>query len=108
QGLSEDDLAAVARRLAALDWARRTHSDSISGEVALAVRSDDDYAGLASRAAHKREVLASLPATAGGDDGDDELIARYFRDRLGRQVPPALEDWASAHGWRRTADLVRA
>ena len=42
------------------------------------------------------------------DARDDELVARYFRDRLGREVRVALDTWAAAHGWGRVIDLVRA
>ena len=71
------------------------------------LRSDDAYAGLAARAARKREVLASLPSDR-ATPADDELVEWYFRERLEREVPVALDAWATAHGWRRVADLVRA
>ena len=104
--LDRDDLPDVARRLAALRWARDAHRDAVAGEVALALRSDDAYAGLAARAARKREVLASLPSDR-ATPADVELVEWYFRERLGREVPVALDAWAIAHGWRRVADLVR-
>ena len=61
RGMSRADLPAVARRLAVLRWAHEAHRDSVAGEVALTVRSDEVYAQLAARAARKRDVLASLP-----------------------------------------------
>ena len=54
----------VARRLAVLRWARDAHRDAVAGEVALALRSDDAYAGLAARALRKRDVLESLRPVA--------------------------------------------
>jgi hypothetical protein len=108
RGLSQAELPAVARRLAVLRWARDAHRDSVAGEMALTVRSEDLYADLAARAARKREVLASLPTSGATRIDDNEVVAWYFRDRLGQQVPAALDAWASAHGWRRVADLLRA
>jgi hypothetical protein len=106
--LDEADLPAVARRLAELRWAHRAHRDAIAGELAFNVRSSKDYAGLAARAARKRDVLASLPTSSAVGTDDAEVISWYFRDRLGLDVPPALDAWASAHGWRRVTDLIRA
>jgi hypothetical protein len=108
RGLSHVDLAAVARRLAALRWTHDANRDAVAGELALALRTEDVYTALAERAAHKRAALAALP-TAGGDAPDDEqVISWYFRERLGQDVPVALEAWASAHGWSRFADFMRA
>jgi hypothetical protein len=106
QDLTDADLPAVARRLAVLRWAHQAHRGSVSGEVALTLRADDAYAGLANRAARKRDALARLPS--GGDVDDSEAVAWYFRERLGQEVPPALDAWASAHGWHRASELVRA
>jgi hypothetical protein len=106
--LDEADLPDVARRLAVLQWAHKAHRDAVSGEVALTLRAADGYADLAARAARKREVLASLPTSSAGDVDDVAVIAWYFRDRLGSDVPVALDAWASAHGWRRVSDLTRA
>ena len=39
---------------------------------------------------------------------DDEVVSWYFRDRLGQEVPVALDAWAAANGWRRVTDLLRA
>ena len=106
RGLSRDDIAALARRLAALRWAHQARHDAVSGELPLALRTDDAYTELAQRAARKRAVLSSLPA--GGDiPTDDEILSWYFLTRLRQEVPPALETWASAHGWSRPSDLVR-
>jgi hypothetical protein len=106
--LDDADLPALARRLAVLRWARQAHRHSVAGEVALAVRSGDDYAALTARAAHKRDVLASLPTPSAVGTDDAEVISWYFRERLGQDVPVALDAWASAHGWRRVMDLMRA
>jgi hypothetical protein len=106
--IGEADLSTVARRLAVLRWARRAHRDSVVGELALTVRSGDGYEQLAARAAYKRDVLASLPASSLADTDDTEVISWYFRDRLGQEVPVALEAWASAHGWGRASDFVAA
>jgi hypothetical protein len=100
--LDRDDLPDVARRLAALRWARDAHRDAVAGEVALALRSDDAYAGLAARATRKRDVLASLPSDR-ATPADVELVEWYFRERVGREAPVALDAWAIAHGWRRVA-----
>ena len=105
--LDRGDLPDVARRLAVLRWARDAHRDAVAGEVALALRSDDAYAGLAARALRKRDVLESLPSDR-AIPPDVELVESYFRERLGREVPVALDAWATAYGWRRVADLVRA
>jgi hypothetical protein len=105
--LDRTDLPEVARRLAVLRWARDAHRDAVSGEMALAVRSDDAYAGLAGRAEQKRCVLASLPSGR-PTPGDGELVGWYFGERLGREVPIALDAWATANGWRHVADLLRA
>ena len=106
RGLNHDDLAAVARRLAAVSWTHRASRDAVSGELPLALRTDDAFTELAQRAACKRATLALLPAV---DElpTDDEVLAWYFRTRLEREPPPALEAWSSAHGWRRPSDLVR-
>lgn len=106
--LGEADLSTVARRLAALRWARRAYRDAVAGELVLTLQSGDRYAWLAARAARKRDVLASLPSSSVTDTDDAEVISWYFRDRLGHEIPAALDAWASAHGWRRVADLVRA
>ena len=108
RGLRRTDLPAVARRLAVLRWAREAHRDSVAGEVALTVRFDDAYAGLAARAARKREALASLRSADAPAVDDGEVIDWYFRERLGRDVPVALDAWAQAHGWPRVGDLLRA
>jgi hypothetical protein len=101
------DLPGLARRLGVLRWARDAHRDAVAGEMALALRSDDAYAALAERAARKRDALASLPSGR-TPPTDRELVEWYFRDRLGEDVPVALDAWATTHGWRDIADLVRA
>lgn len=108
RGLSQADLSDVARRLAVLRWAHAAHRDSVAGEVALTVQSDDRYTELAARASRKLDVLASRPAASAVDIDDAEVISWYFRERLGQDVPIALDAWASANGWRRATDLVRA
>jgi hypothetical protein len=108
RGLNHDDLAALARRLAALRWAHDAYRDSVAGELALALRSDDVYTALAERAAHKRAALASLPTPDGVATDDEQVISWYFRERLRREPPVALEAWASAHSWSRLADFMRA
>ena len=108
RGLNDVDLAALARRLAALRWAHDAYRDSVAGELALALRSDDVYTALAQRAAHKRAALASLPTADGGTPDDEQVIAWYFHERLRQEVPVALEAWASAHNWSRLADFMRA
>lgn len=108
RGLSTADLPAVAQRLAALRWAHDAHREAVAGEVAFTLRSDDVYAELVARAARKRSVLASAPASRAPDIDDRALISWYFGERLGRPVPVALDAWASANGWRQVVDLVRA
>jgi hypothetical protein len=105
--LDRADLPEIGRRLAVLRWARDAHRDAVVGEMTLAVRSDDTYAALAGRAERKREVLASLPSDR-ATPGDEELVAWYFRERLGQEVPLALDAWATANGWRHVSELVRA
>jgi len=105
--LDRADLPEIGRRLAVLRWARDAHRDAVVGEMTLAVRSDDTYAALAGRAGRKREVLASLPSDR-ATPGDEELVAWYFRERLGQEVPLALDAWATANGWRHVTELVRA
>jgi hypothetical protein len=105
--LDRTDLPEIGRRLAVLRWARDAHRDAVAGEMTLAVRSDDTYIGLADRAERKRDVLAALPSDRAAPD-DEELVRWYFRERLGRQVPVALDAWATANGWRHVAELVRA
>ena len=107
RGLSRADLPAVARRLAVLRWAQEAHRDSVAGEMALTVRSDEVYAELAARAIRKRDVLASLPTGANAAD-DPEVVEWYFREQLGQEVPVALDAWALAHGRARVTDLLRA
>ena len=94
---------ALARRAR---WARDAHRDSVAGELAFALRTDDDYAVLAERAARKREALAAIPSVAAVEDA--EVVSWYFHERLGQEVPPALDARASAHGWGRATELVRA
>ncbi|HEX3291355.1 MAG TPA: TfuA-like protein [Gaiella sp.] len=106
--LGRTDLPAVSRRLAVLRWAEEAHRDAIAGEVALALRSDTPYAALAERAERKRRELAAQPMGCAADVSDNDLIAWYFEECLGAEVPVALDAWATAHGWRRVADLVRA
>jgi hypothetical protein len=108
QGLSRADLPAVAQRLGALRWAHEAHRDAVAGEVAFTLRSDDVYTELAARAARKRELLASLPASRAPEIDDRALISWYFGEHLGQAVPVAVDAWASANGWRRVADFVRA
>src|SRR5262249_22810210 len=108
RGLSTADLPAVAQRLAALRWAHDAYRDAVAGEVAFTLRSDDVYAELVVRAARKREVLGSVPASRAPEIDDRALISWYFGEHLGRPVPVALDAWASANGWRRVIDFVRA
>jgi hypothetical protein len=106
RSLSHDDISAVARRLAALSWTHQANRDAVSGELPLALRTDDAYTELSQRAARKRAALAALPA----DDGmptDDEVLSWYFQTRLRQAPPPALDTWASANGWSRPSDLLR-
>ena len=105
--LDRTDLPEIGRRLAVLRWARDAHRDAVAGEMTLAVRADDTYAGLAGRAERKRELLASLPSDR-ATPGDEELVGWYFRERLGQKVPVALDAWATTNGWRHAAELVRA
>jgi len=105
--LDRTDLPEVARRLAVLRWARDAHRDAVAGEMALAVRSDSAYARLVGRAERKGDAVASLPSDR-ATPGDGELVGWYFRERLGREVPVALDAWATANGWRHVAELVRA
>ena len=90
RGLSRADLPAVARRLAVLRWAHEAHRDSVAGEVALTVRSDEVYAQLAARAARKRDVLASLPTTgaAATDDGEVDRVVLPRAARTGGSRGP--------------------
>jgi hypothetical protein len=106
RGLSRNDIAAVARRLAALRWTHEAHQDAVSGELPLTLRADDAFTELAERAARKRAALASLPADA-ETPTDEEVLSWYFVTRLRQEVPPALETWASSHGWSCPSDLVR-
>jgi hypothetical protein len=108
RGLSQDDLAGLAQRLAAVRWTHEAYRHSVARELALALRSDDVYTALAERAADKRAVVASLPAADGVAEDDERVIAWYFRERLGQEVPGQLEAWAAVHGWSRRADFVRA
>jgi len=105
--LDRTDLPEVARRLAVLRWARDAHRDAVAGEMALAVRSDSAYARLVGRAERKGDAVASLPSDR-ATPGDGELVGWYFRERLGREVPVALDAWATANGWRHVPELVRA
>ena len=105
--LDRTDLPEVARRLAVLRWARDAHRDAVAGEIALAVRSDSAYARLVGRAERKGDAVASLPSDR-ATPGDGELVGWYFRERLGREVPVALDAWATANGWRHVPELVRA
>jgi len=105
--LDRTDLPEIGRRLAVLRWARDAHRDAVAGEMTVAVRADDTYAGLAGRAERKRELLASLPSDR-ATPGDEELVSWYFRERLGQKVPVALDAWATTNGWRHVAELVRA
>jgi hypothetical protein len=105
--LDRTDLPEIGRRLAVLRWARDAHRDAVAGEMTLAVRADDTYAGLAGLAERKRELLASLPSDR-ATPGDEELVSWYFRERLGQKVPVALDAWATTNGWRHVAELVRA
>jgi hypothetical protein len=107
-GFSEDDLPDVARRLAVMRWAHAAHRDESARELELALRLGEDYPDLVARAARKRELLASLPQGGGDSIDDDTVVAWYFRERLGRDVPPSLAAWASAHGWTQKTDLIRA
>lgn len=108
RGLSMADVPAVAQRLAVLRWAHDAHRDAVAGEVAFTLRSDDVYAELVARAAHKREVLASLPGSRAREIDDRAAISWYFGEHLGRAVPVEVETWASANGWQRVTDFVRA
>jgi hypothetical protein len=108
RGLSMADLPAVAQRLAVLRWAHDAHRDAVAGEVGFTLRSDDAYTELVARAARKREVLASLPASRAPDIDSRALISWYFGEHLGQALPVAVDTWASANGWRRVADFVRA
>jgi hypothetical protein len=108
RGLRTADLSAVAERLAALRWAHDAHRDAVAAEAAFTLRSDDVYVELVERASRKREVLASLPASRTHEIDGRSLIAWYFGEHLGRPVPVSLESWASANGWRRVSDFVRA
>ena len=107
-GLDRAGLPDVARRLAVLRWAREAHRDAVAGELALALRSDEAYAELAARALHKRRTLASLPSDRAAGLDDDALVAWYFEQQLGGEIPRSLETWAAAHGWSRASDLLRA
>ena len=106
RGLSGDDIASLARRLAALSWTRQAKRDAVSGELPLALRTDDAFTELAQRAARKRAALAALPAGAEAPT-DEELLSWYFHERLQQEPPPALESWAAANGWSRPSDLLR-
>jgi hypothetical protein len=106
-GLGRSAPPEVARRLAVLRWARDAHRDAVSGEIALAVRSEDAYGRLVARAERKRDAVTSLPSDR-ATPADGELVEWYFRERLGGQVPVALDAWATANGWRHVAELVRA
>src|SRR5262249_27313961 len=94
RGLGEDDPTAVARRLAALRWTHEANRDAVAGELALVLRTDDSYTALAQRAARKRTALACLPPTLDGA-ADAEVLAWYFRERLGEEVSQALDGWAA-------------
>lgn len=103
----EEEVSELAGRLAALRWVRRAYRDDVADELLLALRLEEDYPGLATRAAEKRVALAGRPSDA-PVAADDEVVAWYFSERLGRDVPAALEDWAVRHGWLGTGDFLRA
>jgi hypothetical protein len=108
RGLEEGELPELARRLAALRWARRAYRDAVGDELLLALRLEDDYPAIAERAEEKRLLLAERPSANGDSPTDHELVAWYFTDRLGGAVPARLADWSKAHGWAGVGDLVRA
>ena len=105
--LDEGELAPLAARLAVLRWARLAYRNDVAGELIDVARGDSHYPELVERAARKAAAL-DVVATDGSVPSDAELVSWYFRERLGRDVPVALDDWASEHGWERSSDLVRA
>jgi hypothetical protein len=107
RAVGREILPELARRLAAVRWARDAHRDAVIGEIALAIRADGAHTGLAARAERKRAALAASPSDNPAP-ADEELVAWYFRELVGGDVPVALDAWAAAHGWTRVSDLVRA
>ncbi|HJQ73340.1 MAG TPA: TfuA-like protein [Gaiellaceae bacterium] len=105
--LEEAEIPELASRLAAVRWARRAYRDEVAEELLLALRLEDDYPELAERATEKRVALAEQPSDAPLPT-DEELVSWYFTDRLNRDVPAALDEWATRHGWRGANDFVRA
>jgi len=87
RGLSMADLPAVAQRLAVLRWAHDAHRDAVAGEVGFTLRSDDAYTELVARAARKREVLASLPASRAPDIDSRALISCTSANTSARPSP---------------------
>src|SRR4029078_9404314 len=103
-GLDRADLPEVARRLAVLRWARDAHRDAAAGEMALALRSEHTYSLPPGPAERRRDAIASLPSDR-ATPGDEKLIGWYFRERLGREGPGALDAWGTADGSRPRAHV---
>ena len=102
------DLPAVARRLAVLRWAHDAHRDSVAGELALTVRSDEVYTQLAARAARKRDG-PRIAAASRRPTSTAAVISLVLPASSSARRSP----WRWTPGRRRTAggrmaDLLRA
>lgn len=106
RGLADHDLDAVVQRWTVLRWAHSAHRNALAGELVLSMRTSGELVAVSERAARKREALA-VPSTR-PVPSDETLLAWYFGEVLGRDVPAAPDVWARANGWPRRADLVRA
>ena len=103
--LDRTDLAALTERARRSRWIRSTARDDFHAELLRATRAAPGYADLRRRAAAKVALLAGVPLEV-PDDGT--LLQWYFADRLGRDVPGALDAWCRNAGWIDPGELVRA
>jgi hypothetical protein len=103
--LDRSDLVALAERARRSRSIRSTARDDFHAELLRAARAAPGYAELRRRAAAKVALLADVPPAV---PEDDTLLRWYFVDRLGRDVPGALNAWARCAGWVDPGELVRA
>ena len=91
-------------------WVEQVTSSHVASQLPAVLRLSGDYVRVRTRAIEKQRFLQSRglenPALSDAGISEDELLAWYFENRLGREVPSDVEAYARSAGFA-DADVFR-
>ncbi len=110
--LNQESFLALMRDEVCLEWVRDLAETETSGFATDHLRVRGHYSRLANRAQEKQRTLESRglqnPGALDAGLTDEELLRRYFEERLGRPVAANLADYCHAAGYPDEGSFRRA